>query len=70
MRFRSKEEARGWCAKVGADMGELLTVGQVWELSKLWYKDRMLETFSGRTVADAHGIFETLCLNAPFWRFE
>ncbi len=59
-----------WRANANVEMGELLTVGQVWELSKLWYRDRMLETFSGRTVPEAHSIFETLGLKAPFWRFE
>jgi len=49
--------------------GEVLTVGQVWELSRLWYRDRMSERFAGRTVEEAHCIFEQLGLNTPFWRF-
>lgn len=51
-------------------MGELLTVGTVWELSKLWYRDRMNASFTGRTVAEAHAIFESLGLKTAFWRFE
>ena len=49
--------------------GEILTVGQVWELSKLWYSDRMSEHFTGRTREEAHQIFAQLGLNTPFWRF-
>lgn len=59
-----------WCKQHRVDMGELLNIGQVWELSKLWYQDRMAEAFAGRTVADAHRIFAALGLNSPFWRFE
>ena len=51
-------------------MGELLTVETVWELSKLWYRDRMRATFTGRTVTEAHEIFESLGLKTTFWRFE
>jgi len=50
--------------------GELLTIGQVWELSKLWYQDRLSPDFKGRTIAEAHQIFEKIGLNTAFWRFE
>lgn len=59
-----------WCKKGNVEMGEVLTVAQVWELSKLWYRDRMEAEFAGRTIAEAHSIFEALGLNTPFWRFE
>jgi ribosomal protein L10 len=49
--------------------GELLTVEQVWELSKLWYRDRLSPEFTGRTTAEAHQIFEKLGLKTDFWRF-
>ena len=51
-------------------VGELLTVEQVWGLSNLWYRDRLLPEFSGRTIAEAHEIFEKLGLKAKFWRFD
>ncbi len=50
--------------------GELLTVEQVWELSKLWYHDRLSPEFAGRSIAEAHQIFEALGLNTDFWRFD
>jgi ribosomal protein L10 len=50
--------------------GELLTVERVWELSKLWYQDRLSSEFTGRTNAQAHQIFEKLGLNTKFWRFD
>ncbi|MEI2611054.1 MAG: hypothetical protein V9G20_20675 [Candidatus Promineifilaceae bacterium] len=69
MLFRSKEEANGWCQAHDRLEGEVLTVGQVWELSRLWYRDRMAEHFAGRTVEEAHQIFAQLGLTTPFWRF-
>ena len=50
--------------------GELLSFEQVWELSKLWYQDRLLPDFKGRSIEEAHKIFETLGLNPDFWRFD
>jgi hypothetical protein len=50
--------------------GELLTVEQVWELSKLWYQDRLSPEFRGRTIEEAHQIFEKLGLTSNFWRFD
>ncbi len=50
--------------------GELLAVEQVWELSKLWYRDRCSPEFKGRTIAEAHQIFDRLGLRSSFWRFD
>lgn len=50
--------------------GELLTFERVWELSKRWYGDRLLPEFKGRSITEAHQIFEKLGLNTDFWRFD
>ena len=50
--------------------GECLTVEQVWELSNLWYRDRLSPDFKGRSFTEAHQIFEQLGLRTPFWRFD
>jgi hypothetical protein len=50
--------------------GGLLTFEQVWELSKLWYQDRLSPEFRGRSIAEAHEIFERLGLITDFWRFD
>ena len=70
MLFRSKENAETWCAEMKMPAGELLTVEQVWELSKLWYQDRLSPEFTGRTIAQAHQIFGKLGLKTEFWRFD
>jgi len=45
-------------------------VDQVWELSKLWYHNRMALEYRGRTVAEVEGIFKHLGLNSSFWYME
>jgi hypothetical protein len=50
--------------------GETLTFEQVWELSKLWYQDRLMPEFKGRSITEAHRIFEKLGLTTDFWRFD
>ncbi|MCB0011709.1 MAG: hypothetical protein KDE28_27995 [Anaerolineales bacterium] len=60
---------QNWCAQQNVPLGEVLTVGQVWALSRLWYEDRMQPSFSGRTIDEAHRIFASLGLTSVFWRF-
>ncbi len=50
--------------------GEVLSVAQVWALSKLWYHDRLSPAFKGRSLAEAQQIFEQLGLISPFWRAD
>jgi hypothetical protein len=50
--------------------GEFVPYEQVFELSKLWYGDRLSPEFTGRTFAEAHQIFERLGLQGLFWRFD
>ena len=49
---------------------ETLAVEQVWELSKLWYRDRLSPEYAGRSAAQAVQIFEKMGLTSGFWRFE
>jgi len=48
--------------------GELLPYEQVWELSKLWYGNRMMLDYSGRSAAEVQVIFNRLGLHSDFWR--
>jgi hypothetical protein len=50
--------------------GELLAFERVWELSKMWYRDRLSAGFTGRSFAEAHAIFAQLGLKPPFWHFD
>lgn len=66
--FRSEEDVDAWCARTGEPRGETLTLQQVWELSQLWYGDRMDHAFRGRTPEQVQTIFEHMGLTSDFWR--
>jgi hypothetical protein len=50
--------------------GELLPYELVWELAKLWYKDRLSPGFKGRSLAEARQIFVQLGLVNQFWQVD
>ena len=65
--FRAKSEVEIWCQANSLRLGAILPLSQVWELSKLWYSDRMASDFRGRTLESALDIFRTLGLTGDFW---
>ena len=69
MLFRSEEGTRAWWRDHG-QAGEILTLEQTWELSRLWYGDRLNPGFRGRTAEEAQAIFRRLGLQALFWYLD
>ena len=67
MLFRSEEAIRSWCRRSHLARGEVLTLGQTWELAKQWYYNRMAPDYRGRTIREVAAIFRQLGLTAPFW---
>lgn len=65
--FRSEEQVRIWCRQNGLPEGEILTPEQIWELSKLWYHNRLSVDYHGRTAEEAAEIFRQAGLNSKFW---
>ena len=57
-----------WCEQRGVSRGEILSLAQVWELSKAWYHNRMSPAFRGRTADEAMRIFAGLGLTGSFWQ--
>jgi hypothetical protein len=68
--FRSKENAQEWRQRMKMPEGELLSFEQVWDLSKLWYEDRLLPEFKGRSIAQVLQIFNQLGLTSQFWNLD
>lgn len=66
--FRSEEWVERWCKRNQLGRGEILRLDQVWELSQLWYQERMSSDYHGRTAEQAEGIFEQAGLTSSFWR--
>jgi len=69
MLFRSEDGARAWWRDQG-QTGETLSLEQTWELSRLWYGDRLNPDFRGRTPEEAQAIFRRLGLRSPFWYLD
>ncbi len=65
--FRSEEWIDKWCKRTHLDRGEVLTIHQVWELSKLWYQDRLSLEYHGRSVEQVAEIFKQAGLTSEFW---
>ena len=68
--FRSEEWIERWCNKNNLARGEVLSLAQVWELSKLWYHDRLSPNYHGRTVEQAEEIFKQAGLMSEFWYIQ
>ena len=68
MLFRSEEEIERWCAATGEPRGEAIPLGTIWELSKVWYGNRMSLDFRGRTADEVEDLFQQFGLMSDFWR--
>jgi hypothetical protein len=68
--FRSEEWIERWCKRNQLERGEVLSAAQVWELSKLWYQDRMSEGYHGRTAEQVAEIFRRAGLTSKFWYIQ
>ena len=65
--FRSEAWIDKWCQRNNLAHGEVLTLQQVWELSKLWYHNRMSLEYHGRNVEQVAEIFKQAGLVSDFW---
>lgn len=66
--FRSEEDVEQWSRTTGNGLGESVPLMTVWELGKLWYRDRLDPTFRGLTPERVRSTFEKVGLVSDFWR--
>jgi hypothetical protein len=66
--FQSEEWIDKWCKRNTLERGEVLTIHQVWELSKLWYHNRMSIDYHGRSTKQVAEIFRQVGLISNFWK--
>jgi hypothetical protein len=66
--FRSEETLREWLQSKNAARGAMLSIYQLWELSRRWYEDRMSTDYHGRTVEQVQEIFKEVGLTGEFWQ--
>ncbi len=65
--FRSEEWVDKWCKRNNLERGEMLSIQQVWELSKLWYGNRMSLEYHGRSMEQVADVFKQAGLKSKFW---
>ena len=65
--FRSEEWVDKWCQRSNLERGEMLSIQQVWALSKLWYGNRMSLEYHGRSMEQVAEIFKQAGLTSKFW---
>ncbi len=65
--FRSEEWVDKWCKRNNLERGEMLSLQQVWELSKLWYGNRISLEYHGRSMEQVAEIFKQAGLTSKFW---
>ena len=68
MLFRSEDDIDNWCLSSGEPRGDALPMRQVWELSKVWYGNRMSPDFRGRSAEQVAAVFVQAGLTSDFWR--
>ncbi|MFM8425748.1 MAG: hypothetical protein ACKOBL_11285 [Chloroflexota bacterium] len=56
-----------WCKRNNLERGETLSVQQVWDLSKLWYGNRMSLDYHGRSMEQVADVFRQAGLMSKFW---
>ena len=65
--FWSEEWIAKWCRRNNLELGEVLTIYQVWELSKLWYQGRLSLDYHGRSIEQVADVFKQAGLTSKFW---
>ena len=65
--FQSEEWVDKWCKRNNLERGEILSVQQVWDLSKLWYGNRMSLEYHGRSMEQVAEVFRQAGLKSKFW---
>ena len=65
--FQSEESLDTWCKQNNLERGETLSVQQVWDLSKLWYGNRMSLDYHGRSMEQVADVFRQAGLISKFW---
>jgi len=68
--FQSEEWIDKWCQRNNLEHGEVLTLHQVWELSKLWYGNRISMEYHGRSTEQVAEIFKQVGLTSDFWHVK
>ena len=65
--FRSEETVNRWCESNGTPRRPLITLGQLWQLSVVWYANRLTAESRRPAPDEMVGVFASIGLTGPFW---
>lgn len=66
--FRSEETLDQWLAARQMQRGAVLSISQLWDLSRLWYHNRLSPEYHGRTAGQVREIFNKAGLTSDYWQ--
>ena len=67
--FRDEQAIETWCQQTGEPYGAVVPLEKFWQLSKVWYGNRMSPEYRGRTKETVVAIFQQFGLTDDFWKF-
>ena len=65
--FRSEEDLARWSEQTGRGVGAVFSPGQLWELAKVWWDDRLAFDWQRRTVQERQAMLTAAGLTGEFW---
>lgn len=65
--FRSEEDVRAWCRAQEYPVRPLVSIGELWGLSKAWYSTRLQADARRPKPDEIRAIFADLGLEGEFW---
>jgi hypothetical protein len=65
--FRSEERVREWCSAAGYPVRPVVTIDQLWALTREWYATRLQPESRRPPPAEMRMIFARLGLVGDFW---
>ena len=65
--FRSEEKVADWCRRQGIPVRPILTLDQLWQLSVVWYENRLSPDARRPKPDKMRKIFAGIDLTGPFW---
>ena len=68
--FRSEEHVDRWCKQWRRPRGGTLTLQQGWNLSQLWYGDRLSTDWKPKSSAEAQAVLREVGLLGDFWQLS
>ncbi|KAL6866050.1 hypothetical protein ACO1O0_002150 [Amphichorda felina] len=63
----SREEANGWHQKHGFPHGDVITLDQLWKLSKVWYHDKASLEYKRKTESEKEELYKDIGLVSSYW---